>query len=90
MANPKVKLNSAGVQSLLNDPGVRAVLASHADSVEAAAIASAPVDTGNYKASIRRVSATTDRAVERVIATSPHAHLVEARTGNLARAMGAA
>lgn len=86
----KVKLNSAGVLALLNDPGVRADLAAHADRVLAAALASAPVDTGAYKASIHRESATTDRAVERVVASDRKAPIVESRTGNLARALGAA
>lgn len=90
MGKAKVELNSAGVRALLNDGGVRAELARRADAVEAAALASAPVVTGAYRESIQRVSATTDRAVERVVADAPHALGVEARTGNLARAMNAA
>lgn len=90
MAKPQVVMDSAGAKVLLNDPGVRAFLAAQADRVFAAAVASAPVESGNYRDGIRRVSATTDRAVERVVATAPHSHLVEARTGNLARAMSAA
>lgn len=86
----RVKLNSAGVKALLVDPGVRAELAKRADRVEAAAIAGAPVDTGAYRDSIHRVSATTDRAVERVAAGTDHGLVVEAKTGNLARALGAA
>ena len=87
MAKPKIELNSSGVRALLNDSGVRAFLAGKADAVAAAARSSAPVDSGDYQASIHRVSATTDRAVERVVASAPHALGVEARTGNLARAL---
>lgn len=88
MARTKVVRNSAGIRELLNAPGVRAELARHADRVEAAAKAGAPVESGAYRDSIHRESATTDRAVERVVADAPHALLVEARTGNLARALG--
>lgn len=90
MARPVIKIDRGGVAELLNDPGVRRFLAGIADRVESAAQAGAPVDSGEYRDSIRRVSATTDRAVERVVATAPHAALVEARTGNLARALGSA
>lgn len=89
MARPRVVRNSAGIRALLRDPGVRAMLAAHADRVASAAKSSAPVDTGEYLASIHRESVTTDRAVERVVADAPHAALVESRTGNLARALGA-
>lgn len=90
MARTRVTLNRGGVRALLNDPGVRAELARHADAVESRAEAGAPVQDGEYRASIHRESATTDRAVERVVADAPHALAVEARTGNLARALGAA
>lgn len=90
MASRNVRLNSAGVRELLRSAGVRAELARRMDKVQAAAIQSAPVDTGAYRDSIRRVSVTTDRAVERVSSSAPHAALVESRTGNLARALNAA
>lgn len=89
MARPRVELVRGGVQGLLQDVGVRAYLADLADKVQSEAVATAPVETGNYRDSIGRVSTTTDRAVERVVATAPHAHLVEARTGNLAAALSA-
>lgn len=90
MAKPRVELSSAGVRALLTDPGVRAELARHAAAVESAAKSAAPVDTGEYRNSIHRESVTTDRAVERVVASAPHARVVEARTGTLARALNAA
>lgn len=86
----KVELNHAGVAALLRDPGVRAELTRRAERVAAAARSSAPVVTGTYRDSIKVLEATTDRAAVRVGATAPHAHLVESRTGNLARALDAA
>lgn len=50
----------------------------------------APVDTGAYRDGITVWSDVTDRAVTRVGSTAPHARLVEANTGNLARALDAA
>lgn len=85
----KVVMNRAGVRTLLRSEEVRALLTPHAEQTAARARASAPVDTGAYRASIHVEHATTDRAVERVVADAPHALLVEARTGNLARALGA-
>lgn len=86
----RVKLNRAGVRALLNDPGVRADLARRMDAVESVAEATAPVDSGEHKSRIHRESATTDRAVERVVADADHSLAVEARTGHLARALNAA
>lgn len=90
MARPVVKMSSAGVRDLLQSAGVRAELRRHAVRVAAQARATAPVESGEHRDSITVESATTDRAVERVVAKAPHSHLVEARTGNLARALGAA
>jgi len=90
MANPRVVVHGREVAALLKSAEIRAELTSHADRVVAAAKASAPVATGEYRDSIHRESATTDRAVERVVASAPHARVVEARTGNLARALNAA
>lgn len=86
----RLKLNRGGMRALLTDPGVRADVGRHADAVLAAARATAPVDTGAYQASIHRESVTTDRAVERVVASVPYALSVESSTGNLARALNAA
>lgn len=86
----RIQLNHAGMKALLRDAGVRAELTRRMRPVLAAAQASAPVKTGSYKAGLKLVQATTDRAVVRVAGTAPHSHLVEAKTGNLARALGAA
>lgn len=90
MARTRVTLDHAGIRALLKSDGVRSDLARRADAVATAARASAPVASGAYRESIRRSSATTDRAIERVTATAPHAMVVESRTGNLARALHAA
>lgn len=82
-----LRLDRGGMRELLNSTQVRAALRARAEEVAATARANAPVETGAYRDSITVVSATTDRAVERVAATAPHAHLVEARTGNLARSL---
>lgn len=83
----KIRLSSAGMRELLRSSGIRAALRGPAEAVAARARASAPVETGEYKASIRVESATTDRVVERVVADAPHALVVEAKTGNLARSL---
>jgi NADH:ubiquinone oxidoreductase subunit D len=88
MARPRVVLDRSGVRALLRDAGVRAELARHMDRVVTVARANAPVDTGEYRDSIRRQSVTTDRAVERVVSSDPKALIVESRTGNLVRAFG--
>jgi bisphosphoglycerate-independent phosphoglycerate mutase (AlkP superfamily) len=62
-----------------------------AKQVESAAKASAPVKTGTYAASIR--AETVDhptRVIGRVVADVDYALVVEANTGNLARALDAA
>ena len=90
MAKVRIQLNSPGMKDLLNDPGVREFLRGEAGKVLAAAQANAPVKTGAYRDSLTVWDATTDRAVVRVGSAAPHAHLVEARTGNLSRAIDAA
>lgn len=90
MASPRVKLDSRGVREILTSAGVRADLRSRGERVASAARASAPVKTGNYRDRIDVWDATTDRAVVRVGSRAPHAHLVEARTGTMARALNAA
>lgn len=83
-----LKLNSRGMQEMLTSQGVRRVLRQEAQEVAARARSTAPVDSGEYRDSITVVDATTDRAVARVVAADPKGHIVEARTGNLARALG--
>jgi len=86
----RVKLNHGGMAALLKSDEVRAMLTGKAEAVLASAQASAPVVTGNYRASLEIAQDTTDRAVVRVVARAPHSHLVEANHGTLARALDAA
>lgn len=87
----KVKLKSAGMRELLKSAGVGADLKRRAEGVAATARASAPVDSGEYASSISVVvEQHTDRVVAHVVATAPHSMLVEANTGNLARALDSA
>lgn len=82
------RLLSPGMRDLLNDPAVRGMLTTLAGPVLARAQAGAPVDTGEYRASLRIIQATTDRAVVRVGSDDDKALVIEARTGNLARSVG--
>lgn len=90
MANVRIKLKSSGMEAMLKSAGVRSQLDGPAEAVLAAAIADAPVKTGNYRDSLHIEDDTTDRAVKRIVASAPHAHLVEAQSGTLARALDAA
>lgn len=90
MARVKIKLNSPGMKSLLNDAGVAAELERRGQAVLATARATAPVDSGEYRNSLFLISATTDRAVVRVGTRAPHGGVVEWRTGNLAKALDSA
>lgn len=85
---PGFRLKSPGMRDLLNDPGVRGMLTTLAGPVLARAKAGAPVDSGEYQASLRIIQDTTDRAVVRVGSSDDKAMIIEARTGNLARSVG--
>jgi len=85
-----VKLISRGMKLLLTDPGVKADLKRRAESVAATARETAPVATGAYRDSITVVTEVTDRVVARVVARDPKSHIIEARTGNLSRALDSA
>jgi hypothetical protein len=87
----RVELNSAGVEDLLNAPGVVADLTRRMEAVADRARSTAPVETGTYRNSIHVEQAQHgDRDVVRVIADVNYATTVEANTGNLARALDAA
>lgn len=94
----RIELNSNGVKTLLNSDEVGQYLYDLAAPVEQAARAGAPVgsaatgDTtpGSYRDSIFRERDTTDRAIAVVGTRDPVGRLIEARTGNLARALDAA
>lgn len=77
-------------EEILNSGGVRDLVTERAERALSAARASAPVASGAYRESLRVEQATTDRAVARVVADVDYAMVVEAKTGNLARALDAA
>lgn len=85
----QIEINKRGAAELLKSPEVRAIIRPHAERVAARARATAPVDSGEYQEKIGVEPATTDRAVERVVARAAHSLIVESKTGNLVRALGA-
>lgn len=87
MARARIDMNSAGVQDLLNSSSVRGDLTDRAERVLSAAQSSAPVASGAYQDSLTIQQDTTDRAVVRVVADIDYGYVVEANTGNLARAL---
>ena len=88
MASTRVKLNHAGMRELLSGAGTRAILTAEAERILAAAKASAPVDSGEYRDGLHIVQETHgDRAVVRVVGGSDHDMIVEANTGNLAKSL---
>lgn len=90
MGLAKFSLNHGGMGALLKSEGVRSFVTSRAERVLDAAKSSAPVDTGAYRDGLHIIQATTDRAVVRVAGSTDHDLVVEAKTGNLARALDAA
>lgn len=91
MARRTVQLISSGMRDLLNDKGVERDLQRRAERVASRARSTAPVDTGAYRDSITvEVSRPHDRVVARVVAKDRKSHVIEARTGNLARALDSA
>jgi hypothetical protein len=91
MANVRIELNKGGIKAILKSPEVAAELHRRAERAASAARASAPVDTGAYKASIEVVDEVhKDRVVSKVVADVGYAMTVEANTGNLARSLDAA
>lgn len=88
MALKGFKLNHGSIQSYLDGGGgVEAMLEAKAQEVLARAQASAPVASGAYRDSLHVETDRTDRMVKRVVADAPHAMVVEANTGNLARSL---
>lgn len=81
------KLNSRGMASMLKSGEVRGMLTTPAEKVLAIALETAPVRSGDYKASLHIEDDTTDRAVKRVTSGVFYGMVVEANTGHLARAL---
>lgn len=83
-----MQFNERYFDDLLTSPAVDRLVGSITDAVAADARANAPVDTGDYQAGIVHTKKRTKhRIVHLVVATDPKSMIVEARTGNLVRAL---
>lgn len=91
MADAKVEFDQGFFDSLMRSAGIQSLQQAAAQRVLAAAQASAPVKTGAYKRGLRIAKADHKyRTTYLVEGTDPHTLLVEAKTGNLARALKSA
>ena len=88
----KVTIDRRSFNALMGSAEVRAVLRAPAQRVESAARSAAPVDSGAYHDSIGVEESETSIGWARayVVARAPHSHIVESRSGTLARALGSA
>ncbi|UOE45474.1 HK97 gp10 family phage protein [Agromyces larvae] len=84
-----MEFNNAFFEQLGRSTGVRGVVDAAAERVAATARANAPVDTGQYRNSIRTTGKMQRRYVGLVVAGDDKAMVIESRTGNLARALRA-
>lgn len=91
MANARIKLNSAGIQSYLDGGGgVDSLLRARAERVLAAAKADPHDDTGAYENGLHIEEVHTDRLVVRVVSGDYKGHILEANYGILSRALDSA
>lgn len=82
------KQNQAGFQKLAHSAKVAAVCKAAGEKVAAIARSTAPVDTGDYAASIHVIIEDhPSRVTAQVVASDPKALLIESLTGNMARAV---
>lgn len=90
MAGTYVKFNDSFFDSMLNSAGVQRLCRSKAEQVLAIARATAPVDTGAYKAGLAvEAKRSAHRTVYRVVGHDKKTMLIESKTGNLVRALKA-
>jgi len=86
----EMEFNNAFFEQLGRSPAVVAVCVAKAERVAAAARASAPVDSGDYKSRITvSVEPRRRRNAAVVTAADWKSLLIESKTGNLARALKA-
>lgn len=87
-AKVTVEFNERFFDAALNSAEVRAYVGIVAQRAVSEAKATAPVGTGAYRDSIHiEHEQAQHRQVDKVVADVPYAIYVEARTGNLARAL---
>lgn len=90
MAKTTVNFNPRYFDTILKSSGVRSLTKATADAVLARARSAAPVNTGAYREGLRvELRESRYRNVYRVVGTDRKTLLIEARTGNLARALKA-
>jgi hypothetical protein len=89
MGKARIELDHPGIGEMLKSSDVRAELTRRATRMLDAARASAPVDTGAYKAGLHLQQDTTDRAVVRVVADDAKSAIIEARQRILGSAIDA-
>lgn len=90
MARAYVTFNDSYFDEVLNSAGVQRLCRSKAEQALAIARASAPVDTGAYRAGLAvEAKRSAHRTVYRVVGHDRKTLLVEAKTGNLVRALKA-
>lgn len=84
-----MEFNNAFFEQLGGSPAVEKLVVDAAQTVAAAARSSAPVGSGDYRDRIRVqvIRHRRLRTVALVVAEDPKSLLVEAKTGNLARAL---
>lgn len=91
MALVRTKVNSREIDSILHSARLAADLRNRAERALATARANAPVASGAYRDSLHvQVVQNPSRVVARVVSNVSHSGAVEARTGNLARALDSA
>lgn len=83
------KFNNAFFEELGRSAGVTNLVRAKAEEVAAIARATAPVESGDYRDGIQVRVKQQKRSVALVVGTDPKTLLVEAKTGNLARALRA-
>lgn len=87
--NGRVVIDRKGLNAALSQPAMRDELRRIVERIELAAKAGAPVDSGAYRDGIHsEIDDGWVRPRGRVYADAAHSLAVEARTGNLARALG--
>lgn len=84
-----MKHNQSFYDQLLVSPAVEALVKAPAEKVASVARQTAPVDSGAYRDRIQVTTKRQKRVVALVQATDDKSMIIEARTGNLARAVRA-
>jgi hypothetical protein len=83
-----VKFNDSFIPTLATSPRVTAIVANAAETAADNARSNAPVDSGEYRDTIRvEITRTPYRVVAKVIADCDHGMIVESKHGTLARAL---